>query len=80
MQTADASSMQATHGQSMGNASITAIRFSSTGATLVHPAPFAPATAADFTIPQRVARYGLTMVAIAATSAIFATQIASTLH
>lgn len=36
--------------------------------------------AADFTFAQRIARYGLTAIAIAAMSALFASQIAATLR
>lgn len=57
----------------------------SASAAMVHrvpaqPLPFTSPIAADFTLAQRFARYALTALALVAMSALFASQIAATLH
>lgn len=80
--------MQATQsgsfGKYLGETTSEVRRRASTTATSRHRASQARALAhpiaADVTIPQRIARYGLTAIAIVAMSALFATQIAASLH
>jgi hypothetical protein len=62
--------------------SIIAADLVSTTASVSRPAPrSAPReAAAEFTLAQRAARYGLTALAIVALSALFATQIAAVLR
>lgn len=79
MQTANTRSMQATQGRSLGGIGVGVIRRPSTTATVMRRAP-ARAEGASFTIPQRLARYGLTILAIAGMAALFATQISATLR
>lgn len=62
----------------MGETGLNLGRATSTTASLMRHAP--RASAAQFTVPQRIARYGLTALAIVAMSTLFATQIAATLH
>lgn len=72
--------MQATHGGSLGEIGVDVIRRPSTSATVMRRAPARAETTTEFTTAQRLMRYGLTILAIAGMSALFATQIAATLR
>jgi hypothetical protein len=85
MQTAERRSMQVTHPRSMGEVGMNIVNRMSTTAPLMHRAPALPfdgasSIAAEFTLAQRFARFGLTALAIVAMSALFGTQLAATLH
>lgn len=80
--------MQASHARSMGETGMNVLNRVSASAAMMHRAPlrvvsalpFVDPIAAELTLAQRVARYGLTAFALLAMSALFASQVAATLH